>query len=54
MCNRIPVWKKLGKTMGSITIKPNDDIFFYWNEWIKHKIIQKNLNIVSQSSPTKM
>ena len=35
MYNRIPIWKKLGKTKGSINIKPDDHHFFYWNEWIK-------------------
>ena len=38
MYNRIPIWKKLGKTKGSINIKPDDHHFFYWNEWIKEEL----------------
>ena len=43
MYNRIPVWKKLGKTMGSITIKQLM-IFSSIGTNGSNKIIQKNLN----------
>ena len=51
MYNRIPYWKKLGKTKGSITIKPDDDIFFYWNEWIKENHKKEFEHAINQSSP---
>lgn len=51
MYNRIPVWKKLGKTRGSITLKPDDDIFFYWSDWIKENHSEEYEQAITQSSP---
>ena len=51
MYNRIPIWKKLGKTKGSINIKPDDHHFFYWNEWIKENYREDYDQAIKQSSP---
>ena len=51
MYNRIPIWKKLGKTKGSINIKPDDHHFFYWNEWIKENYREDYDQAINQSSP---
>tara|TARA_R110000851_G_scaffold304235_2_gene462032 strand:- start:23 stop:874 length:852 start_codon:yes stop_codon:yes gene_type:complete len=33
--NSIPLWKKMGKSNGRIMIKPNDEIYDYWHQYIK-------------------
>lgn len=35
MYNSIPMWKKLGSTSGKIVIKPDDEQYLYWNNWVK-------------------
>ena len=35
MYQSIPIWKKVGKTKGTIIIKPDDDYYFEWVEWLK-------------------
>ena len=36
MYQNIPIWKKVGKTKGTIIIKPDDDYYFEWVEWLKN------------------
>jgi hypothetical protein len=35
MYQNIPCWKKVGKTQGTIIIKPDDEYYFKWVEWLK-------------------
>ena len=35
MYNSIPIWKKVGSSNGKIIIKPDDEHYLYWNDWIK-------------------
>jgi hypothetical protein len=35
MYNSIPFWKKLGKSKGSISIKPDDEIYSEWHQIVK-------------------
>ena len=35
MYNSLPIWKKVGKTKGTIIIKPNDEYYFDWVKWLK-------------------
>ena len=37
MYNSIPFWKKLGKSKGSISIKPDDDIYDEWHQIVKRE-----------------
>lgn len=35
MYQSIPVWNKVGKTKGTIVIKPDDEYYFEWVAWLK-------------------
>jgi len=35
MYNSIPLWKKVGTSKGKIVIKPDDEQYLYWNDWVK-------------------
>lgn len=35
MYNSIPFWKKMGSSAGAIAIKPDDDVYDYWHQYIK-------------------
>jgi hypothetical protein len=35
MYQRIPFWKEMGKSKGAISIKPDDEIYQYWHEYVK-------------------
>ncbi|MEK9767551.1 MAG: Druantia anti-phage system protein DruA [Betaproteobacteria bacterium] len=35
MYQRIPWWKELGKSAGRISIKPDDDVYHEWVNWLK-------------------
>ena len=35
MYNSIPFWKKLGSSAGQIGLKPDDDVYGKWHEWLK-------------------
>lgn len=35
MYNSIPMWKKVGSSNGKIIIKPDDDHYLFWNDWVK-------------------
>ena len=41
MYQRIPFWKKLGKTTGKILLKPDDDQFQKWSNWLKENHLQE-------------
>lgn len=35
MYNSIPFWKKMGSSTGAIGIKPDDDVYNKWHDWLK-------------------
>ena len=35
MYQNIPIWKKVGKTKGTIIIKPDNEYYFEWVNWLK-------------------
>ena len=35
MYNSLPIWKKVGKTKGTIIIKPDNEYYFEWVNWLK-------------------
>jgi len=52
MYNGIPLWKKMGSSMGKVLLKPDKEIYDYWNHWLKenHKELYQN-SVVGKSSP---
>jgi hypothetical protein len=38
MYQRIPFWKEMGLSKGAITIKPDDDVYDEWHQWIKENM----------------
>jgi hypothetical protein len=38
MYQRIPFWKEMGLSKGAIGIKPDDDIYDEWHQWIKENM----------------
>ena len=38
MYQRIPFWKEMGLSKGSITIKPDDDVYDEWHAWVKENM----------------
>ena len=51
MYNGIPLWKKMGSSMGKVLLKPDKEIYSYWNNWLKENHKEIHQNAVSQSSP---
>ena len=41
MYQRIPFWKKLGKTTGKILLKPDNEQFQRWSGWLKENYLQE-------------
>lgn len=39
--NSIPLWKKMGKSNGRVMIKPNDEIYDWWHQYLKVLYPQK-------------
>lgn len=35
MYQRIPFWKEMGKSKGSISLKPDDDVYNVWHQYVK-------------------
>lgn len=35
MYQRIPFWKEMGLSKGSISIKPDDEVYDEWHQWVK-------------------
>lgn len=38
MYQRIPFWKEMGKSKGAISIKPDDDVYDYWHQYVKENM----------------
>ena len=41
MYNGIPQWKTLGETKGKISLKPDDQFYDTWHQWLERKQQQK-------------
>jgi hypothetical protein len=41
MYQRIPFWKELGETAGSVFLRPDDDVYEIWHHWIKENEPEK-------------
>tara|TARA_R110001592_G_scaffold9794_2_gene51665 strand:- start:312 stop:1358 length:1047 start_codon:yes stop_codon:yes gene_type:complete len=48
MYNSLPIWKKVGKTKGTIIIKPDNEYYFDWTNWLK-KYHTKQFNLATKS-----
>jgi len=35
--NNIPTWKKMGRTKGRVMLKPNDEIYDWWLQYLKYR-----------------
>lgn len=51
MYNNIPIWKKMGSSKGKVLLKPDKEIYSFWNNWLKENHQEKYRELVSQSSP---
>ncbi len=52
MYNSLPIWKKVGKTKGTIIIKPDDDYYFDWLEWLKENHNKEYQNSIKSNEGT--
>lgn len=43
MYQRIPFWKELGETTGTVFIRPDDDVYKIWHHWTKEHNSEKYL-----------
>ena len=53
MYNSIPMWKKVGSSNGKIIIKPDDDHYLFWNDWVKKNYKDEFYQRLIQQSQTK-
>ena len=51
MYNSVPRWKPLGETKGSVLLKPDDNHYKFWVEWIKQTYPEEYERAISKSSP---
>lgn len=49
--NGIPRFKTLGESAGKILIKPDDEIYFVWNSWLKKNYPDEFEDAISRTSP---
>ena len=49
--NGNPHWKTLGESAGKISIKPDDDVYLTWNEWLKENYPEEHLKAISNTGP---
>ena len=49
--NGIPHWKTLGESAGKIAIKPDDDVYFIWANWLKENYREEFDKAQSQTGP---
>ena len=49
--NGIPLWKTLGESNGRILIKPDDDVYLVWNQWLKDNHPEEHLKAISNTGP---
>ena len=51
MYNSIPMWKKLGTSNGKIILKPDDDKYLFWNEWVKENYKEEYFKATHSTGP---
>ena len=49
--NGIPHWKTLGETAGQINLKPDDDVYLVWNQWLKENHPEEHHKAVNATGP---
>jgi len=49
--NGIPHWKTLGETAGQINLKPDDDVYLVWNQWLKDNHPEEHHKAVNATGP---
>jgi len=49
--NGIPLWKTLGESNGKILIKPDDEVYLIWNQWLKENHPEEHLKAISNTGP---
>ena len=49
--NGIPLWKTLGESNGKILIKPDDEVYLVWNQWLKENHPEEHLKAISNTGP---
>jgi len=51
MYNSTKVWKSLGETKGTVLLKPDDNYYDYWKDWLKENYVEEYEHATSKSSP---
>lgn len=51
MYNSVPLWKKVGSTNGKIVIKPDNDVYGFWNDWVKKKYPEEFYHATHSTGP---
>lgn len=50
MYQRIPFWKELGETAGKVSLKPDDEYYQYWHNYIKQNYPEKYSKLMHTDS----
>jgi hypothetical protein len=53
MYNSIPFWKKLGSSTGAIGIKPDDDVYGKWHDYLKENKPDEYMERFAKDNPSK-
>jgi hypothetical protein len=48
---RIPLWKKLSRSLGDVYITPDDRVYDFWRGWLKENHSEKYKELQSKSGP---
>ena len=51
MYNSIPLWKKVGSSAGKIILKPDDEQYLYWNNWVKKNYPDEYYHATQSTGP---
>ena len=51
MYNSTKVWKSLGETKGTVLLKPDDNYYDFWKDWVKDNYVEEYEHATSKSSP---
>jgi hypothetical protein len=47
----VPIWKGLGESKGIVYLKPDDDIYGFWSNWLKKNHTKEYEEAIRKSSP---
>ncbi|HIL26840.1 MAG TPA: DUF4338 domain-containing protein [Nitrospinaceae bacterium] len=47
----VPIWKGLGESKGIVYLKPDDEIYGFWSNWLKKNHTKEYEEVISKSSP---